>query len=446
MITKPKGTYDLYGESAKKWQYVNKVIDSLMEKYNYKFIRTPLFESSEVFHRGVGSGSDIVRKETYDFIDRGNRNMTLRPEGTAGVVRSFVENKMYGEAVQPVKLYYNGTMYRYERPQSGRNREFTQFGIEVLGSDDPFTDAEVISIPVNLYKVLGLKEIKVNINSLGDDESRNNYRNALVEYFKPHLDHLCEDCKERFEKNPLRILDCKVDGDKDIMKNAPTTIEYLNEESKKRFVLLQEYLNELGIDYEVDPKIVRGLDYYNHTVFEIEAKVKDFGSNNVLGGGGRYNELVSTLGGPKTSAVGFASGLDRLMTALELEDVKLPINNDVDVFVMYVSDTEKKYALSLIQELRMNGFRIDCEYSSRSLKGQFKKADRLNAKYLIILNDEDLKNDEVTVKNNKTKEEDKVGIDYLIYYLDEQLVDEEFIDDYDEECDHEDCDCGHHHN
>ena len=286
----------------------------------------------------------------------------------------------------------------------------------------------------------------MNINSLGDDESRNNYRNALVEYFKPHLDHLCEDCKERFEKNPLRILDCKVDGDKDIMKNAPTTIEYLNEESKKRFVLLQEYLNELGIDYEVDPKIVRGLDYYNHTVFEIEAKVKGFGSNNVLGGGGRYNELVSTLGGPKTSAVGFASGLDRLMTALELEDVKLPINNDVDVFVMYVSDTEKKYALSLIQELRMNGFRIDCEYSSRSLKGQFKKADRLNAKYLIILNDEDLKNDEVTVKNNKTKEEDKVGIDYLIYYLDEQLVDEEFIDDYDEECDHEDCDCGHHHN
>lgn len=443
MITKPKGTYDLYGENAKKWQYVNKVIDSLMEKYNYTYIRTPLFESTEVFHRGMGDSTDVVRKETYDFIDRGERNMTLRPEGTAGIVRSFIENKMYGDANQPVKLYYNGTMYRYERPQSGRNREFTQFGIEVLGSDDPIVDTEIISIPVNLYKMLGLKEVKVNINSLGDEESRKNYKEALVEYFKPHLKELCPDCHERFEKNPLRILDCKVDGNNPIIKNAPTTIDYLNEESKSRFVLLQEYLNELGIDYEVDPKIVRGLDYYNHTVFEIEAKVEGFGSNNVLGGGGRYNGLVDLLGGPKTPGVGFASGLERVVQALDLEEVKLPVNDDLDAYVMYVSDTEKKYALSLVQELRMSGFKVDTEYMARSLKGQFKQADRLNSKYLIILNDEDMKNDEITIKNNKTKEEEKVGLDYLLYYLDEQLVDE--IEYHDCDCGDE-CNCGNDHN
>ena len=441
MITKPKGTYDLYGENAKKWLYVNKVIDSLMEKYNYSYIRTPIFESSEVFHRGVGAGSDVVRKETYDFTDRGERNITLRPEGTACIVRSYIENKMYGESIKPTKLYYNGTMYRYERPQSGRNREFTQFGVEVLDSDDPYTDAEVISIPVNLYKLLGLKGIKVRINSLGDEESRNNYRDALVEYFRPHLDELCEDCHERFNKNPLRILDCKVDVDKNIIKNAPTTIDYLNEESRKRFVIVQEYLNELGIDYEVDPKLVRGLDYYNHTVFEIEASVEGFGSNNVIGAGGRYNGLVDLLGGPKTPAVGFATGLDRLILALDLEEEKLPINNDIDIFVMYVSDTEKKFSLSLIQELRMNGFKVDTLYDSPSLKAGFKKADRLNSKYLIILNDEDLKDDLITIKNNKTKEEEKIDLDYLIYYLDEHLTDEEIDDYHDDECDCE----NHHH-
>ena len=219
MITKPKGCHDLYGNEAKKWKYVEKVIDSLMERYNYTYMRTPIFESSELFHRGVGEGTDIVTKETYDFKDRGDRDITLRPEGTAGIVRSYIENKMYGEP-GPVKVYYNGTMYRYERPQSGRDREFTQFGVEVLGSDDPLVDAEVISIPVILYKMLGLSGIKVKINSLGDKESRDNYRDALVKYFEPHIDELCEDCHERLKKNPLRILDCKVDKDNKILKNA----------------------------------------------------------------------------------------------------------------------------------------------------------------------------------------------------------------------------------
>jgi len=430
MITKPKGCHDIYGLEAKKWKYISNLIDAVCERYNYEFIRTPIFESSELYHRGVGESSDIVTKETYDFVDRGDRKMTLRPEGTAGVVRSYIENKMYGDAKQPIKLYYNGTMYRYERPQSGRDRELTQFGVEVLGSDDPMIDAEVISIAVNIYKLVGLKGIKVNINSLGDKESRDNYRSALVEYFTPHIDSMCEDCKNRLEKNPLRILDCKVDGDSDVMKNAPKILDYLNDASKERFEKVQKYLDLLDIEYVVNPKIVRGLDYYDHTVFEVEAMVEGFGSQNVLGAGGRYNGLVKELDGPEIPGMGFAMGLGRLMLAIEKEEIELPIEDSIDAFVMYVSETEKDYATTLVQELRMNGFKVDTEYTGRGLKSQFKQADRLNSKFLIILNDEDLKNNEIKIKNNKTKEETTVELDYIMYYLDEMLG----IED--------DCDCG----
>ena len=384
MIQRPKGTNDIYGREAKIWKCVEAVIDQVMEKYNYNYIRTPIFESSELFHRGIGETTDIVTKETYDFVDRGDRHLSLRPEGTAGVCRSYIENKMYGDANQPVKVYYNGTMYRYERPQSGRDRELTQFGMEILGSDDPLSDAEIISAAVNIYKLLGLKEIKVNINSLGDTASRNTYREALVEYFRPHIDEFCDDCKERFLKNPLRILDCKVDADNEILKNAPKTIDYLNEESKERFEKVKDYLDIMQIDYEVNPSIVRGLDYYNHTVFEIEAKVKGFGANNVIGAGGRYNGLVKELGGPETPCIGFASGIGRLVMALELEKAKLPIVDSIDLFLMYVNEDEKKYAVYLAQELRMAGFIVETEYTGRSLKGQFKQADRLNSKFLVF--------------------------------------------------------------
>ena len=449
MIQKQKGCNDIYGHEAKVWKYVESVIDATMEKYNYNYIRTPLFEASELFHRGIGESTDIVTKETYDFTDRGGREITLRPEGTAGVVRSYIENKMYGDPNQPVKVYYNGTMYRYERPQSGRDRELTQFGMEVLGSDDPFTDAEVISLAVNIYKMLGLKEIKVNINSLGDKESRDNYRKALVDYFKPHISELCEDCNARIDKNPLRILDCKVDADSELMKNAPKTIDYLNEESAKRFDTVKDYLDILGVKYEVNPSIVRGLDYYNHTVFEIEAKVEGFGSNNVLGGGGRYNGLVSQLDGPETPCIGFACGVGRLVKALELEEVKMPLVEDIDLFLMYVNEDEKKYAVYLSQELRMAGFIVDTEYTGRSLKGQFKQADRLNAKFTAVLNSEDLNNNEVKIKNQKTGEEEIISLDALIYYLDEKCKDDEFDyfeDDCDcDDCNHEDHECNHDH-
>lgn len=364
--------------------------------------------------------------------------MTLRPEGTAGVVRSYIENKMYGDAKQPIKLYYNGTMYRYERPQSGRDRELTQFGVEVLGSDDPMIDAEVISIAVNIYKMVGLKGIKVNINSLGDKESRDNYRKILIEYFTPYINEMCDDCKNRLEKNPLRILDCKVDGDSNIMKKAPKITDYLNDASRERFERVQKYLDLLDIDYVVNPSIVRGLDYYDHTVFEVEAMVEGFGSQNVLGAGGRYNGLVEELDGPSVPGMGFAMGLGRLMLAIEKENIELPIDDSIDCFVMYVSDTEKDYATTLVQELRMNGYKVDTEYTGRGLKAQFKQADRLNSKFLIILNDEDLKNNEIKIKNNKTKKETTVELDYLMYFLDEELLTLE------EESDDCGCGCGHH--
>ena len=424
MIQKQKGTNDIYGIDAKKRKYVNNVLDSLCETYNYGYIETPVFEDSELFHRGVGETTDMVQKETYDFKDRGDRNLTLRPEGTAGVVRWFIENKLYGNMTDPVKVYYNMKMYRYERPQSGRMREFTQWGFECFGSNDVASDAEVISLAYNAYKILGL-DVTIKLNSLGDTESRNNYRKALVDYFMPHISELCEDCKERINKNPLRVLDCKVDCDLDIMKNAPKTLDYLNEESKTRFEELKKLLDTMNIEYEVDTKLVRGLDYYNHTVFEVTLK-----DSYALGGGGRYNGLVETLGGPSVPAVGFAMGYDRTMLALAENNIELDINDSIDLYILYVSDTEKEMALKLTQALRLSGYIVEMDLMKRSLKTQFKSVDRFNSKILTVLNDENLKNNELIMKDNKTKEETKVKIEDLVDYLYEKLDDHE-------------CHCGH---
>lgn len=424
-IQKPKGTYDVYGDYGKKILYLEDLIKALMTKYNYDYVRTPLFESSDLFHRGVGETSDIVSKETYDFIDRGERNMTLRPEGTAGVVRSYIENKMYGEASQPTKLWYFGPMYRYERPQAGRYREFYQFGVEAFGSDDASIDAEVISIIVNFFKLLGLKGVKVNINTLGDVESRLKYRQALLDYFKPHLSSLCEDCKNRYEKNPLRILDCKVDHELDIMKNAPKIYDYLNDVSLKHYEDVKKYLDALEIEYVENPNIVRGLDYYTHTVFEVEASVEGFGSQNVLGAGGRYDGLVETLGGPATPGVGFAIGLERLITALEYEKIELPISNSIDVYVIPVTEKEKEYSINLVNMLRMNGFNVDMDYMSRAMKGNLKQADRLNAKVTIIVGEEEIADDVLSVKNNLDNTSEKIDACYIINYLDEVIEETE---------------------
>jgi len=423
MIQKPKGTYDIYGEKSNQILNLRKLIIALMDKYNYKYFQTPIFESSELFHRGVGETTDIVSKETYDFKDRGDRDLTLRPEGTAGLVRCLIENKLY-TCASPLKTWYFGSMFRYERPQSGRNREFTQFGVEAFGSSDPMLDAEVISIVVNLFKMLGLKGIKVNINTLGDSDSRIAYRKALIEYFKPHLDNLCDDCKSRYSKNPLRILDCKIDSKSDILKNAPRITDYLNETSKEHFIKVKEYLEAMEIDYVCDSNLVRGLDYYTHTVFEVTSEIESFGSQNVLGAGGRYDNLVETVGGPKTPGVGFAVGIERLLLALEAEEVDIIEDEELDVYVFTMDKEEKPYALSLVNTLRLNGFNVDMDFNDRNIKNNFKHADKLGTRFVIIIGKDEVSSKVLTIKNNKTKEEFKVKIDNIVEFLDEKLSEE----------------------
>lgn len=411
MILKPKGTYDVTGKDALKLERINRLIAYFCEFYNYEYIRTPIFEAKDLFHRSVGDETDIVTKETYDFKDRSDRELTLRPEGTAGVVRSFIENKMYGD-ILPKKLFYNGTMYRYERPGNGRNREFTQFGVEILGSNDPIVDAEIISMPYRLFEELGIKDLNVKINNLGSKADRENYKKALKEYLAPHLKDLCEDCQRRFETNPLRILDCKVDQNSEILKNVPSILDYQSEESTKRFNQVLEYLNYLDIDYEVDDKIVRGLDYYDYTVFEIVSDSEALGGASTIAAGGRYNDLVEKLGGPSTPCMGFASGLERVMLAMD--DIE---KEPLEVYIMYVNEEEKLKAITLAQDLRMSGISVDYDTTGRSLKSQFKEADRFKARDLVILNSEDLKLGLINVKDNLTKEETKVDENEIIDYL-----------------------------
>lgn len=408
MITKPKGCYDLLKEDSIIYKEIEETVAAYAKIYNYKYIRTPLFESSELYKRGVGETSDIVQKETYDFEDRSKRSFTLRPEGTAGVVRSYIENKLYGEQINPFKCYYMGTMYRYERPGLGRNREFTQFGVETLGSDDPLMDAEVISFSANILKELGI-DATVKINNLGGTEDREVYKTALKEYLKPHIKELCEDCQNRYETNPLRILDCKVDAENEILKKAPNIMDYQSEESTNRFKKVLEYLNYLDIDYEVDSSLVRGLDYYDYMVYELKEN-----DGLALGGGGRYNHLVKELGGPETPCVGFACGVERLINVLKEKYTK---KDDIDVYIMAVNEEEKLKANIIMQELRLNNIICDTDFMQRGLKAQFKDADRHGAKQLIILNSEDLNKGIVNIKDNLTKEETKVAEDEIVEYI-----------------------------
>ena len=406
MITKPKGCYDLNGNDAIKYQKVVGVVNAYAKLYNYKYIRTPLFESTDLFKRSVGDSSDIVQKETYDFVDRGGRSFTLRPEGTAGVVRNFIEDKLYGNQNSVVKKYYIGTMYRYERPGLGRNREFTQFGFESMGSDDPLSDAEIISLSYYILKELGL-DTTVKINNLGSVEDREKYKKVLVDYLTPHINDLCEDCQNRIKTNPLRILDCKVDCDSDILKNAPIICDYLSKESNERFDKILNYLKYLDVDYEIDHNLVRGLDYYDFMVYELK-----LGNSLALGGGGRYNHLVSSLGGPEVPCVGFASGIERIINAMEDD-----IQENIDVYIMSVNEEEKLKANILLQDLRLNDIICETNLLNKSLKSQFKEADNMKAKLLIILNSEDLSKGLITVKDNVTKIENKVPEDEIIDYI-----------------------------
>src|SRR5690625_2040500 len=344
----PRGTTDILPKDAKKWQYVEDKIRKICDRYHYKEIRTPLFEHTEVFQRGVGDSTDIVQKEMYTFKDRGNRSLTLRPEGTAAVTRAFVQNKLYGDPNQPVKLYYFMQMFRYERPQQGRMRQLNQFGVEVLGSADPAIDAEVIDLAMTCYQELGLKSLKLVINSLGDQESRKNHRQALVGHFSPHHEELCKDCQLRLTQNPLRILDCKKDKDHPAMKTAPSILDYLNEESMQYFEKVKTYLTQMGIEYEVEKNLVRGLDYYNHTAFEIMSEAEGFGAITTLTGGGRYNGLTEELGGPDVPGIGFGMGLERLLMALEAENINIPVNEALDCYMVALGDEVNNEAVRIV--------------------------------------------------------------------------------------------------
>ena len=417
----PRGTVDLLPEDTKKWRYIEDSLRKLTNAYNYEEIRTPLFEHTEVFQRGVGDTTDIVQKEMYTFEDRGGRSLTLRPEGTAGVVRAFVQNKLFGLPIQPNKLFYFAQMFRYERPQQGRMRQLNQFGVEVLGSDDPSIDAEVIALAMTAYKQLGLKSIKLVLNSLGDTESRTSHRNALVEHFTPVMDELCEDCQGRLVKNPLRVLDCKKDHDHPSMKSAPSILDYLNDYSKDYFENVKQYLDAMDIPYTIDPTLVRGLDYYNHTAFEVMSEAEGFGAITTLLNSGRYNGLTKELGGPDVPGIGFGMGLERMLLALDAEGIELPIPNELDVFIVTFGDEVKTEAVRIVQELRVNGIQIDKDYQHRKAKGQFKAADRVNAKYVLILGEDELEKGVINVKSMASSEQEEVKINELVKYLTEKL-------------------------
>lgn len=421
MITKPRGTYDVLPEETKKWVKLENYLRKVALLYNYKEIRTPIFEASEVFHRNQDDSSDMVNKETYDFLDRGNRKMTLRPEQTAPIARAYIENKIYGDNNQH-KLFYIGPNFRYENPQKGRFRQFSQFGVEALNSGSPYLDAEVIAFAVTIFKGLGLKNVKVKLNSLGDEESRNNYREALKEYFKDSLHTLCSDCQTRYEKNPLRILDCKVDKNKEIMQNVVKIKDYLNEESKNHFNQVLETLDLMEIEYEVDDYLVRGLDYYSHTVFEIEASIEGFGSQNVLGAGGRYDKLVSDLGGPETKSVGFAFGLERLLLALEAEGINQQNDDYVHLYFLTLGDKAKAFSAKYINMFRYNGLICETDYTNKSFKSSFKYSDKVNALYTVIIGDDEVESKVVSLKNNKTKEEVKLNIEEVYSYIVKQFT------------------------
>ena len=413
----PRGTQDILPNEIEKWHALEEYLKKFTTLYHYKEIRTPIFEHTEVFKRGNDS-SDMVNKEMYTF-EKGERSLTLRPEGTAGVCRSFVENKLFGSADLPLKLYYMGPMMRYERPQKGRQRIFNQFGVEVLGAKNPYLDVESIALGYSILSGLGLKDLVVQLNTLGDDESRNNYREALKEHFKDHVQDLCPDCKRRYEQNPLRILDCKVDVEHPSMKNAPKITDYLNETSQEYFDAVKAGLDALDIPYTVEDRLVRGLDYYTHTVFEIVSINKEMGSQATLLAGGRYDGLIEYFGGPEMSGIGWACGMERILIALEAEGISIVEEESIDAYVLCLSKNAQLEAFKVTTMLRSHGFVADTDYLQRSFKAQFKSVERMNAKVAILIGDKDIANKTVTIKIIETQEQFVVSNDEIIDKMDE---------------------------
>jgi len=417
--TAPRGTVDLLIEDTTKWQKLEQILRTISDLYNVKEIRTPIFEHTELFNRSVGDTSDVVTKEMYTFEDKKGRSITLRPEGTAGVARAFVENKLFSLPDKPVKLYYMGPMFRYERPQKGRQRQFHQFGVEMLGVENPALDVEAMCMAVTIVKALGLKNVRLVINTLGDSQSRDMHKQALKAHFKPYLDELCYDCNQRFEKNPLRILDCKVDKEHEAMKTAPKTLDYLTDESKAYFDEVCSLLDDLEVEYEVDPNLVRGLDYYCHVVFEVISDDPILGAQATLGGGGRYNSMIEELGGPATPGIGFAFGMERLTIALGNEEANE--EDGLDVYVMPLGAQTISLSAQILAMLRANGFKADMDYNKRGMKAMFKTVDRTHARFAMIIGEDEALNEVVNIKDTLNRTQDTVKLEDIISYLEKKM-------------------------
>lgn len=411
-LQKPKGTQDILPADSAKWQYVENVARETFKKYNYGEIRTPMFEHYEVISRSVGDTTDIVTKEMYDFHDKGDRHITLRPEGTAPVVRSYVENKLFAPEVQkPVKVYYIGSMFRYERPQAGRLREFHQLGVECFGSKNPATDVETIAMAYQLFNTLGIKEVTLHLNSLGNTESRLAYRQALIDYLTPMRDTLSKDSQRRLDENPLRVLDSKEKEDKVAVENAPSILDYLDDESQAHFDEVRAMLDSLNIPYVIDTNMVRGLDYYNHTIFEFITTIDK--SELTICAGGRYDSLVEYFDGPETAGFGFGLGLERLLLVLDKQGIELPVEESLDVYIAVLGSGANGKALELVQAIRYQGFKAERDYLGRKIKAQFKSADTFKAKTVITLGESEVESGQVNVKNNATREEVTVSFEEL---------------------------------
>ena len=408
-LQRPKGTVDILPGESEKWQFVEATMRRVFATYRFSEIRTPLFEHYEVISRSVGDTTDIVTKEMYDFYDKGDRHVTLRPEGTAPVVRSYVENKKFAPEVQkPFKVYYTGSMFRYERPQAGRLREFHQIGVENFGSKNPATDVETIAMAKAFFDQVGVKNIKLVINSLGDSETRERYREALIAYLEQHLDSLSDDSKRRLHENPLRVLDSKDKQDIAIVKDAPSILDFLTDASQQHLIDVKTMLESLNIAYTIDQNMVRGLDYYNDTIFEFMTEIK--GKELTICGGGRYDSLVSYFGGPETPGFGFGIGVDRLLLILEEQGAPLPVAQPLDVYVVVLGASANVAALKLVQSLRDQGYAVERDVLNRKIKQQFKSAEEFGAKVIITLGESEVETGEIVVKNNATRAEVKTTL------------------------------------
>ncbi|MFV9510936.1 histidine--tRNA ligase [Tepidibacillus sp. LV47] len=414
----PRGTADVFFEEAELWNYIEQTSKEIFKRYNYKEIRTPIFEYTELFQRGVGETTDIVEKEMYTFTDRGGRSLTLRPEGTASVVRAFVEHKLYANP-DPTKLYYIGPMFRYERPQSGRMRQFTQVGVEVLGSSDPAIDAEVISLAIRIFEEMGLTNLRLELNSVGCPVCRPLHREKLVTHLHGVKEKLCKDCQSRLERNPMRVLDCKNETCQEVTKDAPTIDQHLCEDCKSHHEKVKAYLDQMGIEYVENPRLVRGLDYYTQTAFEIISK--DIGAVGTICGGGRYNGLVAEIGGNDVPGIGFAFSLERVALALKEKGIDLKLAKGIDVYFVTTGEKADSVSMKILDDLRKAGIKAEKDYLGRKMKAQMKAADRLQAKYVLILGDDEFESKKVILRDMASGEQQEVSFDDIIPVLTSKL-------------------------